>query len=170
MTDKGVNMNTQQIKIKLCTNNGSVITDETVLNKHIPSKGTDGAAGYDVRAMISNENGSILIEPGETIAIPTGIYMSMPRGMACLVLPRSGLSYSTMLRVSNSPGLIDSDYRGEVKILLTNTSSNMRYTIENGERIAQFMFINHCDISYEVVADLDATKRGDGGFGSTGVN
>ena len=65
--------------------------------------------------------------------------------------------------------MIDSDYRGEVKVLLTNTSPNMRYTIDNGMRIAQLMFINHNDITCEVVTELDSTKRGDGGFGSTGV-
>lgn len=162
-------MNTKKILIKICANDGTMITDEQTVNEHIPSKGTDGAAGYDIRAMITNENGSILIEPGETVAVPTGIYMSMPRGVACLVLPRSGLSRSTMLRISNAPGLIDSDYRGEVKVLLTNTSPNMRYTIDNGMRIAQLMFINHNDITCEVVTELDSTKRGDGGFGSTGV-
>lgn len=130
-----------------------------------PEKATSGSAGYDIRADITED---LIIKPNETVAVPTGLYISMPEYMECQIRPRSGLSFKTGLRVSNAPGTIDSDYRGEIKVLLTNIYQNSEEVIKPGDRIAQMVFCPIFNINFDYTEELDNTHRGSGGFGSTG--
>ncbi|MBK25508.1 MAG: dUTP diphosphatase [Halobacteriovorax sp.] len=132
----------------------------------LPGYETDGAAGADVRASIG-PNESITIKPGERTLIPTGLAMEIPFGYEIQVRPRSGLSFKTGLMVCNSPGTIDCDYRGEVKVILGNLGSKDE-VINHGERVAQLVLAPVTQAKYEVVDDLGETDRGAGGFGSTG--
>lgn len=129
----------------------------------LPEYKTSGAAAFDFESMID-----IIINPNETRIIPTGLAFEIPDGYELQVRPRSGLSAKTKLRVSNSPGTIDSDYRGEVCIILDNISSEESYTINRGERIAQGVISKVEKITFEEVEDLSETERGEAGFGSTG--
>ena len=129
----------------------------------LPEYKTSGAAAFDFESMID-----IIINPNETKIIPTGLAFEIPDGYELQVRPRSGLSAKTKLRVSNSPGTIDSDYRGEVCIILDNISSEESYTINKGERIAQGVISKVEKITFEEVENLSETERGEGGFGSTG--
>lgn len=133
----------------------------------LPSYETTGAAGADVRASLGNGE-KMLIKPGERVLIPTGLSMEIPHGYEIQVRPRSGLSFKTGLMVLNSPGTIDSDYRGEVKIILGNLGKNDE-VINHGDRVAQLVLAPVTQASYVVAdADLSETARGAGGFGSTG--
>lgn len=133
----------------------------------LPSYETTGAAGADVRASLGNGE-KLLIKPGERVLIPTGLSMEIPHGYEIQVRPRSGLSFKTGLMVLNSPGTIDSDYRGEVKIILGNLGKNDE-VINHGDRVAQLVLAPVTQASYVVVdTDLSETARGAGGFGSTG--
>lgn len=132
----------------------------------LPGYETDGAAGADVRASIG-PNESITIKPGERTLIPTGLAMEIPFGYEIQVRPRSGLSFKTGLMVCNSPGTIDCDYRGEVKVILGNLGSKDE-VINHGERVAQLVLAPVTQAKYEVVDELGETDRGAGGFGSTG--
>ena len=129
----------------------------------LPEYKTSGAAAFDFESMID-----IIINPNETKIIPTGLAFEIPDGYELQVRPRSGLSAKTKLRVSNSPGTIDSDYRGEVCIILDNISSEESYTINKGERIAQGVISKIEKITFEEVENLSETERGEAGFGSTG--
>lgn len=129
----------------------------------LPEYKTSGAAAFDFESVID-----IIINPNETKIIPTGLAFEIPDGYELQVRPRSGLSAKTKLRVSNSPGTIDSDYRGEVCIILDNISSEESYTINKGERIAQGVISKVEKITFEEVDELSSTDRGTGGFGSTG--
>lgn len=133
-------------------------------NQPIPKKETSGAAGYDIRADITQD---LIIHKNETVAIPTGLYISMPQNMECQIRPRSGISYKTGLRVSNSPGTIDSDYRGEIKVLITNIFDKPEI-IKPGDRIAQMVFCPIYNVEFNIKETLDDSDRGFGGFGSTG--
>ena len=130
----------------------------------LPEYKTSGAAAFDFESMID-----IIINPNETKIIPTGLAFEIPDGYELQVRPRSGLSAKTKLRVSNSPGTIDSDYRGEVCIILDNISSQDSYTINKGERIAQGVISKVEKITFEEVENLSETERGEGGFGSTNI-
>lgn len=133
----------------------------------LPQYETDGAACMDVR---SNE--SIKIKPKETVLVSTGIYVAVPKGFVMAIVPRSGVSLKTSLRVANSPARIDSDYRGEVKIILQNTHSSCECFISKGERIAQLELQEVPKIEWVNVDSLEqlgSTERGAGGFGSTGT-
>nr|BDT28281.1 dUTP diphosphatase [Bacteriovorax sp. HI3] len=133
----------------------------------LPSYETTGAAGADVRASLGNGE-KMLIKPGERVLIPTGLSMEIPHGYEIQVRPRSGLSFKTGLMVLNSPGTIDSDYRGEVKIILGNLGKNDE-VINHGDRVAQLVLAPVTQASYVVAeSDLSETARGAGGFGSTG--
>lgn len=135
----------------------------------LPSYETPGSAGADVRASIGLHE-SILIKPGERVLIPTGLSMEIPMGFEIQVRPRSGLSFKTGLMVLNSPGTIDSDYRGEVKIILGNLS-NKDELINHGDRVAQLVLAPVTQARFMVSEnDLSETSRGSGGFGSTGKN
>ena len=133
----------------------------------LPSYETSGAAGADVRASLGLGE-SLLIKPGERVLVPTGLSMEIPYGYEVQVRPRSGLSFKTGLMVLNSPGTIDSDYRGEVKIILGNLS-NKDEVINHGDRVAQLVLAPVTQAHYIVSeSDLSETVRGSGGFGSTG--
>lgn len=127
----------------------------------LPAYQTAGSAGCDI---YSNE--TLTIEPGQTVIVKTGLKMAVPIGYEVQVRPRSGLSYKTKLRVANSPGTIDSDYRGEVGVILDNIGDTS-ITFFTGERIAQFVLKEVPQIEWEEVESLDETDRGEGGFGST---
>ena len=125
---------------------------------------TDGAAGLDLIAAIP---GRIELFPGRTALVPTGLCAEIPHGYAALVCPRSGLASNNQITVLNGPGVVDSDYRGEIKVLLVNHGLNI-YEIYPGARIAQLVVVASPRMSIEWVSELDETARGSGGFGSTG--
>jgi dUTP pyrophosphatase len=136
---------------------------------NLPSYETSGAAGADVRASLG-EGEKLLIKPGERVLVPTGLSMEIPHGYEVQVRPRSGLSFKTSLMVLNSPGTIDSDYRGEVKIILGNLGSKDE-VINHGDRVAQLVLAPVVQARYiETSEELSETTRGSGGFGSTGKN
>lgn len=122
------------------------------------------SAGMDVRA---NLNESITLKPLERILIPTGLYLAIPNGYEVQVRPRSGLAIKNGITLLNSPGTIDADYRGEVKIILANMS-NEPFVVNDGDRIAQFVVAKYEQVDWEPVLELDKTERGEGGFGHTG--
>jgi dUTP pyrophosphatase len=133
----------------------------------LPSYETAGAAGADVRASLGAGE-KMLIKPGERVLVPTGLSMEIPQGFEVQVRPRSGLSFKTGLMVLNAPGTIDSDYRGEVKIILGNLGKSDE-VINHGDRVAQLVLAPVTQASYVVSTDdLSETARGAGGFGSTG--
>lgn len=130
----------------------------------IPERGSDYAAGYDLFANIS-ENVEIL--PHETKLIGTGISCAVPKGYFGGVFARSGLSAKEGLRPANCVGVVDSDYRGEIKVALHNDSETPRTIVPN-QKIAQFVVVPFLTVEFQEVAELDSTDRGEGGFGSTG--
>lgn len=131
----------------------------------LPQYETTGSAGLDLRASIQEP---ITLNSLERTLVPTGLFIELPIGYEAQVRPRSGLSIKKGLTLVNSPGTIDSDYRGEIKIILVNLS-NQPQTIEPGERIAQMVIAKYEQIEWVQVAVLSETTRGAGGFGSTGV-
>lgn len=134
-------------------------------NLGMPRYMTEGSAGVDLRAAI---DGKTILKPMERRLIPTGFAIALPNSFEAQIRPRSGLAYKNGITVLNSPGTIDSDYRGEVKVLLINLG-NEDFVIERGERIAQ-MIIQKCEkTTFSVVDELDETDRSSGGYGSTGV-
>jgi dUTP pyrophosphatase len=130
----------------------------------LPAYATEGAAGMDVVAAVDLP---LMLAPGARMAVPTGLAMAIPHGFEVQVRPRSGLALKHGLTVANAPGTIDSDYRGEVKVLLINLGSEP-VLIERGQRIAQLVVAPVTRAALMVVDSLDATARGEGGFGSTG--
>jgi len=130
----------------------------------LPEKQSAGAAGYDVRAANPEP---IVLAPGARIAAPTGLELSIPPGYEVQVRPRSGLALSHGIIIPNSPGTIDSDYRGELKVILMNLGDEP-FTIKAGDRIAQLVVGRVVDVEWEEVPELDRTDRGGGGFGHTG--
>lgn len=139
-----------------------------IINKsknELPRYATALSAGMDIRADI---NSPITIAPMERVLVPTGLYLSIPAGYECQIRPRSGLALKKGITVLNSPGTIDADYRGEVKVLLVNLSGE-DFHVEPGERIAQMVFARHETVEWELTDVLDDTERGAGGYGSTGV-
>ncbi|MBB3109445.1 dUTP pyrophosphatase [Paenibacillus phyllosphaerae] len=131
----------------------------------LPSKMSELAAGYDVRAAVTEP---ITLHPGERKLIPTGFAMAMPGELEAQIRPRSGLAFKHGITCLNSPGTIDADYRGEVKVLLVNLGQEP-FTIERGERIAQMLFQVVPAVTIHEVEELSDTIRGAGGFGHTGV-
>ena len=131
----------------------------------LPSYATEGAAGADVR---SAEPGPLVIEPGQRAAVPTGLVFEIPRGWEIQVRPRSGLAWRQGLTVVNAPGTIDSDYRGEVKVLMVNLGSEA-VVVERGDRVAQLVLAPVHRATYSEVEALSETDRAEGGFGSTGT-
>jgi dUTP pyrophosphatase len=131
----------------------------------LPSYSTSGSAGMDIHAAI---NSPITINPGSVAMIPTGLAIALELGYECQVRSRSGLAAKHGIFTLNSPGTIDSDYRGEIKVILANFSS-IPYTVHRGDRIAQLVVARYELIAWEEVSSLDETERGSGGFGSTGI-
>lgn len=129
----------------------------------MPRYETAGAAGMDVRAATE-----ATLAPGETFLVPTGFAMAVPQGWEAQLRPRSGLALKHGLTLLNSPATIDADYRGEVKVILTNLGQ-AEFQITRGDRIAQMVIARVPQARLELVAELDDTSRGAGGFGSTGV-
>ena len=132
----------------------------------LPVRQTAGSVGYDISACLSGEN-EIVIVPGETFKVGSGIAIALSPGYAAFIYARSGLAVNHGIIPANCVGVIDSDYRGEVIVGLKNTSTES-FTVKNGDRIAQ-MVITKCELPEIILSEtLDETKRGDGGFGSTG--
>ena len=133
--------------------------------KHaLPQFETTQSAGMDLRA---NIDVPVVLQPGDSTLIPTGIKMALPDGYEAQIRPRSGLAYKHGITVLNSPGTIDADYRGDVGVLLINHGQKA-FTIEDGMRVAQMVVAQYSQLEWESVEDLDETVRGAGGFGSTG--
>ncbi|MEL4307108.1 dUTP diphosphatase [Joostella sp. CR20] len=139
-----------------------------IINKsqhELPSYETIASAGMDIRA---NIDAPIVLKPLERAIVKTGLFIELPVGAEAQVRPRSGLAAKKGITVLNAPGTVDADYRGEIGVILVNLS-NEDFTVENGERIAQLVIAKHEHIAWEEVSTLSETKRGEGGFGSTGV-
>ena len=130
-----------------------------------PKYETSGSSGMDIAAYIERD---IIINPGEKALIPTGFSLSVPRGYEVQIRPRSGLAVKKGVTVLNTPGTIDSDYRGEIKVILINLSKD-EFSVKNGERIAQMVVCPIKQVIVEEVKELTETIRGIGGFGSTGT-
>lgn len=131
----------------------------------MPAYATPGSAGLDLRANLSED---VVINPLGRAIIPTGIYMALPVGYEAQIRPRSGLAAKSGITVLNSPGTIDSDYRGEICAILVNLS-DQPFTIHNGDRVCQMVIAKYESADIEEVSSLDETERGAGGFGHTGV-
>ena len=131
----------------------------------LPKYKTDGSSGMDLMAFIDNP---IKIKPQESVLIPTGISVAMPEDVEVQIRPRSGLAAKSNISVLNTPGTIDSDYRGEIKVILFNHSKE-EFVVRNNDRIAQIVLMPVLKIDFEEVDNLPDTLRGSGGFGSTGT-
>lgn len=131
----------------------------------LPSYESEHAAGMDVRAALERP---VELKPGERALIPTGLQMALPQGYEAQIRPRSGLAYRNGITMLNSPGTIDADYRGEVKVLAVNLGDEP-FVVNHGDRIAQMIIAPVHQFEVDEVSDLPETARGDGGFGSTGV-
>ena len=132
----------------------------------LPAYQTEGSAGMDVRAAVP-EDAPVTLQPGERRLIPTGLAMAVPAGFECQIRPRSGLALKHGLTCLNTPGTVDSDYRGEVQVIVANLGQEP-FTIRRGERIAQLVIARYERVEPLTVESLDDTARGAGGFGSTG--
>jgi len=131
----------------------------------LPVYKTDGSAGIDLQAYIS---APIELKPFQRVLVPTGLFMAIPEGYEGQIRGRSGLALKHGITLANGIGTIDSDYRGEIKVILINLS-NEPFIINNGDRIAQFVLTKYQKIQFELVDSLEDTSRGEGGFGHTGV-
>lgn len=139
-----------------------------IINKSphsLPKYETENSAGMDIKAFIKN---SITLNPLERTIVTTGLYLSLPKGYEAQVRPRSGLAIKKGITVLNSPGTIDSDYRGEIGVILINLSNEV-FTVKNGDRIAQLIIAKHTSVVWEEVEQLEDSPRGSSGFGSTGI-
>ena len=134
-------------------------------NVELPKYETNGSSGMDLSANIDKQ---IKIEPGKTSIIPTGISLAIPENFEIQIRPRSGLAAKNQISVLNTPGTIDADYRGELKVILINLS-NETFVVEGGARIAQMVLCPIVKAKFKEVDNLDNTSRGAGGFGSTGL-
>ena len=148
---------TDKVEIKVQLNDGA----------RLPVYGSDQAAGADICACLGIGN-TMTIEPHKWAMVPTGLKIALPQGFEAQIRPRSGLAAKAGITVLNTPGTVDSDYRGEVKVILIN-HSDVPFIINDGDRIAQMVIAKHETASFSVVQTLDETQRGEGGFGSTGV-
>ena len=131
----------------------------------LPEYATDHSAGLDLRANLEQ---SVVLKPLERALVPTGLFIELPQGHEAQIRPRSGLAFKNGITVLNSPGTIDADYRGEIKVLLVNLS-NQEFEVKDGERIAQMVIARHETIEWYIVDSLAETRRGAGGFGHTGT-
>ncbi len=133
-------------------------------NNDIPKYETINSAGVDLRAFIKEE---IILKPLERVLVTTGLFIELPEGFEAQIRPRSGLAFKYGISVLNTPGTIDADYRGEIKVILINLS-NEPFTIKNGERVCQMVINKHETVLFNLVEKLNETDRGAGGFGHTG--
>lgn len=137
----------------------------------LPTYSTAYSAGMDIRANLKNDKGNdeiISIAPGKRVLIPTGLYIQLPYGYEAQIRPRSGLALKYGITVLNTPGTIDADYRGEIGVCLINHGDNT-FDVHHGDRIAQIVFTQVKQVLLTEVFKLKDTKRGDGGFGHTGI-
>ena len=134
-------------------------------NNETPKYESEKSAGMDIRAFVKQE---LLVKPLERILVKTGLYMELPNNVEAQIRPRSGLALKKGITVLNSPGTIDSDYRGEIGIILINLSKE-NFIIKSGDRIAQMVITKHESINWEVTSKLARSERGSSGFGSTGL-
>ena len=132
----------------------------------LPKYETLASSGLDLRANIQED---IVLKPLERTLVPTGLFISIPQGYEAQIRPRSGLAFKHGITVLNTPGTIDADYRGEIKVILVNLS-NQEFVIRSGERICQMVFAEIKQIQWKLVDNLDDTDRGSGGFGHTGTH
>ena len=132
---------------------------------NLPRYATELSAGVDLEAAV---DAPVTLKPGERQLIPTGLAIALPEGYEAQVRPRSGLAFKNGVTVLNSPGTIDADYRGEVKVILANLGTEP-FTVERGMRVAQMVVAQYTRVSFNLVEQLDETARGAGGFGSTGT-
>ena len=130
----------------------------------LPAYATQGSSGLDLRAFIT---APVQLAPLERVLIPTGLHIAMPNHLEAQIRPRSGLAIKQGLTCLNTPGTIDADYRGEVKVILINLSNEIQ-TIQDGDRIAQIVFQQVEKMEWQLVENLETTQRGEGGFGHTG--
>lgn len=138
-----------------------------IINKSqhpLPAYETNLSAGMDLRASLSE---SIILQPMQRALIPTGLYLELPAGTEAQIRPRSGLAFKNGITVLNSPGTIDADYRGEIKVLLINLSQEA-FEITDSQRIAQMVVSKHETVEWELTDVINETERGEGGFGHTG--
>lgn len=133
-------------------------------NNDLPCYSTRLSAGLDLRAFLQDE---IVLKPLQRAIVPTGLFIEIPAGYEAQIRPRSGLAIKHGISVLNSPGTIDADYRGEIKVIMVNLS-NEDYSIKSGERICQMVIARHETVKFKLVNELDETERGQGGFGHTG--
>lgn len=150
-------------------NNDDHIRVKIINDSHhpMPAYGTPGASGMDVRAYLPDH--PVVLAPLERALIPTGLRIQLPRGYECQIRPRSGLALKHGISLVNTPGTVDSDYRGEIGIILVNLS-NEPFTVNDGERICQMVITRYTRVTWEAVDRIDQTERGEGAFGHTGVN
>ena len=141
-----------------------IVTIKNTSNNPLPAYATAGSSGVDLRAFIEEP---IVLQPLERTLVPTGLSIEIPAGWEAQVRPRSGLAIKHGLTCLNTPGTIDSDYRGEIKVILVNLG-NEAQTIHGGDRIAQMVFQQVQQVEWQVVTELQTSERGDGGFGHTG--
>lgn len=135
-------------------------------SKHpLPSYATELSAGMDLRANIFED---IVLKPLQRVLVPTGLYISLPQGFEAQIRPRSGLALKSGITLLNTPGTIDADYRGEIGVIMVNLSDK-DFVIKDGERIAQMVIARYESVQWSEVSELDATERGEGGFGHSGV-
>ncbi len=135
-------------------------------NNPLPHYSTEMSAGMDLRAYLAEP---VVLKPLERKLIPTGLFIELPGGFEAQIRPRSGLAISKGITVLNTPGTIDADYRGEIRVILINLSHE-DFVIESGERICQMVIASHETVEWNLVEELNATHRGAGGFGHTGKN
>ena len=133
-------------------------------NNPLPAYQTQQAAGADLMAFLEE---AIVIEPMDRVIVGTGLYMALPDGYEAMIRPRSGMAFKHGITVINTPGTIDADYRGEIKIALINLSKEA-FTINNGDRIAQMVVNKYEKVTFKITDRLDETERGFGGYGHTG--
>ena len=134
-------------------------------NNPLPAYQTKQSAGLDLSAFITED---VVLQPLERKLIGTGLYIALPEGYEAMIRPRSGMAFKHGISVLNTPGTIDADYRGEIKVLLINFS-NEAFHIKNGDRIAQMVVNKFEQVNFKLVHDLDETERGAGGYGHTGI-
>tara|TARA_B110000037_G_C16995409_1_gene454864 strand:- start:267 stop:701 length:435 start_codon:yes stop_codon:yes gene_type:complete len=142
--------------------------DLSIINKSnnpLPKYQTKQSAGLDLCAFLDEE---LILKPMDRKLIGTGLFIALPEGFEAMIRPRSGMAFKHGITVINSPGTIDADYRGEIKIALVNLSQE-NFTIKNGDRVAQMVVNKYEQVSFNLTDSLDDTERGEGGYGHTGV-
>ena len=137
-------------------------------NNELPNYATLGSAGMDIRANLPDISVPLTLMPTEQKIIPTGIYVELPEGTFGMITPRSGLAAKHSISITNSPGIIDFSFRGQIQIILINLGK-YPFDVNHGDRIAQMLLMKYENVEWEIVDELSETERGEGGFGHTGV-